>query len=1558
MFHFLKLFFVCFVSSLSVSRGQEPVESLFLFVAPQALAVEKNETFHLLIFDNPKNDTFKIRLLLPTNGTELGSVTVPYDPDIVQYEVNFPIKDIDTQHATLEVVYGKNKTKSSDVQLYHEKTMMFIETEKPFYKPGELVRFRVLHLKRNLLPTDTPLRKVWIENPSNVKIAQWKNVKINKGFAQLEMQLTKEPEKGTWKIKVQALNTSDAVTKKFQIKEYVLPKFEVTLVPPSYILSKANKSYTWKVCAKYSFGGPVQGNATVSFTFEEPVYWWTKKTNTANEMTELINYELRKEDGCNDFTLSSKIIAKHSDKYLNGIVVNATVEERGTGEKQITSHTSRFHTENMKFSFTNAPKYFYPGLPYYGQIDIKYQDGLEAANVEVSIGIKNGRDFREAETLSAISDQSGTVHFTVVTTNFSDELYIHVKCLKSNVECNSMGNHKVIPWFSPSKSYITINGQSDAICNETLDLEILYTFSEKELGEKLQLFYLVQSKGDIMKRGSTVIAKKNHNFRVRHWQNVFFESHLQNKSSVGKWNLKLRVRERYSPEIKIVIFYRTLGREVVASSKTIKISSCLLNKVESKFSARTAEPGQQVTLSVATSTASLCALSGVDKAVTFLEKNREFDIEAVFERIMIASAKPKEHSAEANYYVEKCELDSESPLGSNSEEESTAFRIKRSMWWQPKKPFGNAHRAFADGGTLMLSNLDSNIKPCESGGFKENCDSCPNDHRYFSIVSRMDSMPIKQRSRARSRPRNDVLRARKITDTSSDFQSKEESNSATKLQDNVELVEMRTDFRESWLWQFEEINNGSAKEIKLQTPHTITDWVLNTVCVSQSQGLGIAAETSIRVTKPYFIDFSLPFSVKRGETLPLKVSIFNYLNHDIPIKLSFGEFTGGDLNGDASFDTCLQRKDKIVHTFELNAKLLGTHNISVISSINFDNSSCGPDVLTEMRDGVTKSIKIKPEGLPVEITKSMFLCLDGGGESALMSWHLDVPENSVPDSARGDVAVIGDLMGPSLENLDHLVRLPTGCGEQNMVLFAPNIVVLKYLEATDSLTHTIKRKANDNLVKGYQRELTYKHDDGSYSAFGKSDNSGSMWLTAFVVKSFAQAKKFIYVDQSELLKSTKWILSHQLENGCFRQIGTVFHKEMKGGVGTSGSIVAFSAYIMIALLESKIEINKGVLENGLFCLKQVQDSDDVYTQALVAYAMQLSKAQLKTERSALAAQISLEKLVHLASTGNNSEIFWQNKGSAHLALSVEMTAYAILTLATAGGEENLMLAFGAVKWISKQRNKQGGFVSTQDTVVALEALAKYAMTVPSKNVEMSLQVATDDGDIMEFNIDAGNRQILQQNDIPYVPTNLHWSATGKGCSLVQSSLRYNLKSSAQLLDEIFTMEKQVKSIVPGSCSELYLAFNLTYNQPEGSSNMAVLEVEMLSGYEPERSTLENLRTKIETFKRWDFEDGVLNLYFDSLHSSLPIEVDFVIIQTVTVANVKAAKVKLFDYYEKESFNEKEYEINELICNANQEEDAITTKPVSDEPISVSGNALEGIEGPVEVFVPAPKNMKP
>lgn len=44
--------------------------------------------------------------------------------------------------------------------------------------------------------------------------------------------------------------------------------------------------------------------------------------------------------------------------------------------------------------------------------------------------------------------------------------------------------------------------------------------------------------------------------------------------------------------------------------------------------------------------------------------------------------------------------------------------------------------------------------------------------------------------------------------------------------------------------------------------------------------------------------------------------------------------------------------------------------------------------------------------------------------------------------------------------------MPYGCGEQNMVLFAPNIYVLDYLNETQQLTQKVKDKAINYLNMG------------------------------------------------------------------------------------------------------------------------------------------------------------------------------------------------------------------------------------------------------------------------------------------------------------------------------------------------------------------------------------------------------------------------------------------------------------------------------------------------------------
>lgn len=60
----------------------------------------------------------------------------------------------------------------------------------------------------------------------------------------------------------------------------------------------------------------------------------------------------------------------------------------------------------------------------------------------------------------------------------------------------------------------------------------------------------------------------------------------------------------------------------------------------------------------------------------------------------------------------------------------------------------------------------------------------------------------------------------------------------------------------------------------------------------------------------------------------------------------------------------------------------------------------------------------------------------------------------------------GDILGSSISGLASLIRMPYGCGEQNMINFAPNIYVLDYLTKKKQLTENLKEKALSFMRQG------------------------------------------------------------------------------------------------------------------------------------------------------------------------------------------------------------------------------------------------------------------------------------------------------------------------------------------------------------------------------------------------------------------------------------------------------------------------------------------------------------
>ena len=57
-------------------------------------------------------------------------------------------------------------------------------------------------------------------------------------------------------------------------------------------------------------------------------------------------------------------------------------------------------------------------------------------------------------------------------------------------------------------------------------------------------------------------------------------------------------------------------------------------------------------------------------------------------------------------------------------------------------------------------------------------------------------------------------------------------------------------------------------------------------------------------------------------------------------------------------------------------------------------------------------------------------------------------------------------MGSSISGMEKLLKMPYGCGEQNMINFAPSMFIRAYLETVGQLTPSIKDKSIKFMTSG------------------------------------------------------------------------------------------------------------------------------------------------------------------------------------------------------------------------------------------------------------------------------------------------------------------------------------------------------------------------------------------------------------------------------------------------------------------------------------------------------------
>uniref|UniRef100_A0A493T6J7 Alpha-macroglobulin receptor-binding domain-containing protein n=1 Tax=Anas platyrhynchos platyrhynchos TaxID=8840 RepID=A0A493T6J7_ANAPP len=327
-----------------------------------------------------------------------------------------------------------------------------------------------------------------------------------------------------------------------------------------------------------------------------------------------------------------------------------------------------------------------------------------------------------------------------------------------------------------------------------------------------------------------------------------------------------------------------------------------------------------------------------------------------------------------------------------------------------------------------------------------------------------------------------------------------------------------------------------------------------------------------------------------------------------------------------------------------------------------------------------------------------------------------------------------------------------------------------------------------------------------------------------------------------------------------------------------------------------------VVRKALGCIApSLPKAASTYTQALLAYTFALAKDQQRTQE--LLDMLDQKAIraggqIHWSQSPSETPSAW----SPPLSVDVELTAYVLLALLSKPNvtRADLTTASGIVAWLTRQQNAYGGFASTQDTVVALQALAKYAALTYSTKGVAEVRVRSQKGFGRKFQVSYQNRLLVQEVALTEIPGKFSVQAHGSCCVFTRSTLYYN--TPPPKTEEAFVLDVQT---TPRECDgvrkQLDIHISVSYIGDRGTSNMVLVEVEMLSGFIAMKRSV----NKVLFVKKTEIKTDRVTIYLEELDKT-SLKLNISVEQDIEVRNLKPATVRVYDYYKPDDRTAREY----------------------------------------------------
>ncbi|KAJ8379726.1 hypothetical protein SKAU_G00005040 [Synaphobranchus kaupii] len=1449
---------LCLFQAFQWARAQSRT---YLVTAPKILRLDAAETVVIQLFGYEQDSTVTVSLksypdkkeTFATESVKLtaekghqGVVTLRLLP------TDFPK---DATNVFLEA-WSSEFTKEEKLPVSRDNGFLFIQTDKFLYTPGQSVKVRVFSLSAALKPALRPVTLTFLD--SEAMVVDIVDLKDVTGILSMQnpFKIPLSPKFGVWKIK--ATYTEEFVTTattEFEVKEYVLPSISIIIQPEANYISAATfESFKVKVMARYIHGPPVV-NAEVFLKFGYIDGSGTNILPGSLGIGVIRNSEA-------EFVLNILKVFEGQDEEprtlqeLDGktFYVTVTVQELTGGISQDAElATVKFCLSPYSLALIATPPFIKPGLPYSVRVLVKDPLGQPVPQVPVKALVTivddeaTSLDYND-KSMTRTSQEDGTVLFIYNIPPHSSMATFSLQTADSTLPPTSQAKlrYTAEAYKSINQRYLYIDWASYYRELNVGDYASILVYFHHHHNIPLRTFsYQIISKGKIV------------NFKL-----------VQHVGSTNVQSINFQITADMVPSARFLVYYIMTGEqraELVADSVWFSVKAKCVNGLKTELWAEqeSYQPKDNLTLRVKAGQSSLVALSSIDMALYNLRAPSRDPMARTLRHIEQSDQGCGGGGGKDNadvFRLAGLTFITNANAKATSPEDETCSAVLR-----PKRSANICAEMTKKAKTYRIRGGDR--KCCNQG-----VQNIPVLETCEARTSRLDKNPmIPENCKRIFTECCNFYKEFCITTTAS---QRTMARMELEIQFGFNAPRVRSFFPESWLWEVRRVTDRSGVlSIQKNLPDSLTTWEMKAVEMS-SEGICVAEPLRVQVTQKVSVDIPVPYSVVRGEQIELRGSVYNQLAETSSFCVTLTAPQGVCLfqarawGGASQRTPCTQRtleKESVsLVTFTLMALEVGEHKLSFTLRCPLGSET------------IIKTLRVVPEGIKTEIHLQGTLDPQGvyGKTRRRLEFQNSVPPNLVPKSSVDRLLTInGEILGAVMAmlndptGLQRLTSLPRGSAEVELMGVFPVYYVYHHLETTgrwNLMGADAERSRLDlknKLKEGITSLMSFKKKtEHSYSVW--TGEEGSTWLTALVVKALGLVAEYVPVDRVSLCNSIFWLKSRRNPDGSFREESNYIPSKIMGAGADVTEKTAFLTSFTIIGIKNGMKVDncqllefKEILEEAAQYLHGTFGKlKSTYVRAITAYALAL------VDQYSIPARQLYERLQNEANVKGNPAVvrFWEeintipgaSKPNKVSAQSVETTAYVLLTTMLYG---NMQYANPILSWLTQDQYYGGGFHSTQDTILTLEALTKYGDLVKHTELKMEIRASyRSKGDLQLISLSdkhpvATPIQVMNDDDVIV--------ATGFSTGVSVANMKTVFYSTTQSnVNCYFDLKIDVHAPVVDSIEPMFMSPRIVacakFKPPENEvylqSSHTVMEIHLPTGVKPIQEDLDLMQKSLES----------------------------------------------------------------------------------------------------------------